>query len=86
MVNPQGTRAKSPSPVFRRHRSTRTILLATTAFALAMFWLARELDLDCDELLGYLSTSVLFVGTVVGLSMVGAGIVWLMKRAARARR
>jgi len=64
----------------KRNRLGRTILLGTVAVAFALFWLARELELDRDELLGYLGTSVLFVGVLIAFAVLGAGVLWLVKR------
>ncbi|MDH3643301.1 MAG: hypothetical protein OES38_14460 [Gammaproteobacteria bacterium] len=64
----------------KRNRLGRTILLGTVAVAFALFWLARELELDRDELLGYLATSVLFVAVLIACAVLGAGLLWLIKR------
>jgi hypothetical protein len=64
----------------KHNRLGRTIVLGTLAVAFALIWLARELDLDRDELLGYLGTSALFVAMLIGLSVLGAASVWLIKR------
>jgi len=64
----------------KRNRLGRTILLGTLAVVFALFWLARELDLDRDELLGYLGTSALFVTILIGCSLLGAALIWLIKR------
>ena len=67
----------------RRGRLARTILLGTVAVAFALFWLARELELDRQELMGFLGTSALFVGLMVMLGLVGAALVLVVKRLGR---
>lgn len=67
----------------RRGHLARTILLGTVAVAFALFWLARELELDRQELMGFLGTSVLFVGLMVVLGLVGAAAVLILKRLGR---
>ena len=64
----------------KRNRLGRTILLGALAVAFSLFWLARELELDRDQLLGYLGASAIFVTILIGLGLVGAGLVWLIKR------
>lgn len=79
----QGARRNRRPPARKRNRLVRTILLGTLAVAFALIWLARELDLDRDELLGYLATSALFVAIPIGFGIVGAAVLWLLKRARR---
>ncbi|MEM8768719.1 MAG: hypothetical protein AAGE43_14825, partial [Pseudomonadota bacterium] len=43
-------------------RLARTIVLGSIAVAVALYWLARSYGVELDELLGYLKTSLLFVG------------------------
>jgi hypothetical protein len=64
----------------RSQRLTRTILLGAVAVFLAIAWLARELNLDTDELRDYLLTSLLLVAGVVLLAVVMAGLVALIRR------
>ena len=64
----------------KRNRLGRTILLGALAVAFSVFWLARELELDRDQLLGYLGASAIFVTILIGLGLLGAGLVWLIKR------
>lgn len=67
-------------------RLARTIVLGAVAVAFAIYWLAAELGLDRDELLGYAAVSVLFVGVLVVLGLVLGVLVWLARRAAERRR
>lgn len=64
----------------RTRRLTRTILLGTVVVFLAVVWLARELDLDTDELLGHLATSLMLVGGIMALAVVAGGLLWLIRR------
>jgi len=64
----------------RTRRLSRTILLGSVVVFLAILWLARELDLDTDELLGYLTTSLLLVGAIMALAVVAGGLLWLIRR------
>lgn len=72
---------KSRLPVRRRKdRLPRTIVLGAIAVFLAIIWLAKELDMNRDELLGYLVTSLLFVGVSIAFAVVAGGVVWLIKK------
>lgn len=64
----------------KRNRLVRTILLGTVAVAFALIWVARELELDRDELLGYLGNSALFVAVLIACSGLGAVVAWLIRR------
>ena len=61
-------------------RLARTIVLGAVAVLLAIIWLSKELGLDRDELLGYLATSLLFVGVSIGFAVIAGGLVWLIKK------
>jgi hypothetical protein len=67
----------------RRGRLARTILLGTVAVAFSLFWVARELELDTEELLGFLGASAVFVGLMVILGLVGAAAVLIFTRLGR---
>lgn len=67
----------------RTRRVTRTILLGAAALALGMWWLARELELNAGELLGYLRTSLLFVGVFALLGIAAAVLVGVIRRLRR---
>jgi hypothetical protein len=75
----QGTLQNRRLEAGKPNRVGRTVLLGTLAVAFALFWLARELELDRDELLGYLRTSLLFVSLLISASVVGAACLWLIK-------
>jgi drug/metabolite transporter (DMT)-like permease len=64
----------------RTRRLTRTILLGAVVVFLGIAWLARELGLDRDELLGYAFTSLLLVAGAVLLALVAAALMRLVKR------
>jgi protein-S-isoprenylcysteine O-methyltransferase Ste14 len=66
-----------------RNRLGRTVVLGTVAVVLALWWVARELDLDREQLLGYLGTSAVFVAGLIILSLAGAAALWLVKRLGR---
>ncbi|MCH8141668.1 MAG: hypothetical protein E2O61_08680 [Gammaproteobacteria bacterium] len=72
---------KSRLPIRKKKdRLPRTIVLGAIAVFLAIIWLAKELDMDRDELLGYLVTSLLFVGVAIVFAMLAGGLVWLLKK------
>jgi len=61
-------------------RLTRTILLGAIAVFLAIYWLAGEMGMDRGELLGYALTSLLLVGVLVLLALVGVVVLRLVRR------
>ncbi len=61
-------------------RLIRTIALGSIALLVALFWLSEELGLDRGELLGFLTTSLLFVGLSIGLALIAGGLIWLIKK------
>jgi hypothetical protein len=62
------------------NRLLRTIGLGTAAVVLALFWLAREFQLDVDELFGYLRISALFVLGFAVSGALGFAVLWLVRR------
>jgi energy-converting hydrogenase Eha subunit E len=64
----------------KRNRLVRTILLGTVAVGLSLIWVARELELDRDALLGYLANSAVFVAILIACSLLGAVLAWLIRR------
>jgi uncharacterized membrane protein len=64
-------------------RLTRTIVLGAIVVFLAIYWLADQMGLDRDELLGYALTSLMLVGVLVVLAVLGAALLRLLKRLLR---
>jgi uncharacterized membrane protein YdjX (TVP38/TMEM64 family) len=64
----------------KRNRLVRTILLGTVAVGVSLIWVARELELDRAELLGYLANSGLFVAVLIVCALLGAVVAWLIRR------
>ena len=62
--------------------SVRWVLPAALAALLAIAWLARGLDLDVDELVGFLTDSALFVVGIAAAAALAGGAL----RAVRRRR
>ena len=60
-------------------RLTRSILLGTVAVAFAIYWLADSYDADTQALLGYLQTSLLFVGFFAAVGIVCGALFWLLR-------
>lgn len=54
--------ADSRAPI-RLSAITRTVVLASVAFAAILFYLVRDMGLDASQLLGYARAAVVFVGT-----------------------
>ncbi len=67
----------------RGGRLARTIVLGALVVFLGIAWLARELELDVDELLDYALTSLLLVGGLVALAILGAVLLRLVRRLLR---
>ena len=65
----------------RGRQLTRTILLATLAVVVGMYWLVDSFDVDQVELLRYLQVSALFVGAFTLAGVVAGGLLWLLRRA-----
>jgi len=80
-----GRAARPPTPGRLRRpgaasqRLSRTILLGALAVVFGIAWLARELGLDRDELLDYLTTSLVLVGGLVTLALIGGALIWLFR-------
>jgi len=62
-------------------RLVRTILLGALAAGAGLTWLAHELELDQDELLGYAATSLLLVAVLVLAGALLGGLLWFIRRA-----
>lgn len=68
----------APEPLRRRapNRLVRTILLGSVAVGFAIYGLGRSYEVDFSEVLGYLLTSILFVGAFIA----AAALLWLLFR------
>jgi hypothetical protein len=64
-------------------RLTRTIVLGAIVVFLSIYWLAQEMGMDRSELLGYALTSLLLVGVLVVLALVGVVVVRVIRRLLR---
>ena len=64
----------------RRDRIARRVLMGALLAAAAIYWLAREMDLDREVLLGYLVGSVLLVAVPLVVAFVVVGVVKLVRR------
>ncbi|MDP6374881.1 MAG: hypothetical protein QF921_05395 [Pseudomonadales bacterium] len=69
-----------------QRRLTRTIVLGSIAVIVAVGWLAREFGIEANELIGFLATSLLLVGSLIALGLVGALVLRIIKRTRAARR
>ena len=74
-----------PTRTSQHRRLVRTIVLATIGAFAAIAWLARELGMDMDALLGYAGTGVLLVFSMVALALLGAAILRGLKYLLRRR-
>lgn len=70
----------------RGRRLTRTILLATLAVVVGLYWLADSFGVDRAELLDYLQVSALFVGAFMLAGVLAGGLLWLVRLAWRRYR
>jgi len=73
------TRRHVPRAGAGSSRLTRTILFGTIAVVVSIAWLARELGLDREELLGYLRTSVMLVAGLAMSGLLGGLLLWGMR-------
>lgn len=58
----------------------RTVVLGCIAAALGIWWLGRAYEVDNQEMLGYLGSSVAFVAVTALLGIAGAAVLWLVRR------
>lgn len=58
----------------------RTVLLGCIAAALGIWWLGRAYEVDNEELLGYLFSSIAFVAVAAILGIAGAAALSLLRR------
>ena len=63
-----------------RSSLARTILLGCIAAALGIWWLGRAYEVDNEQMLGYLVSSVAFVALMAILGVGGAAVLWLVRR------
>ena len=64
----------------KNDRLVRTIVLGAVTLLVGLIWLSEELGMNRDELLDYMTTSLLFVGLSIGLALAAGGLVWLVKK------
>ena len=69
----------------RISKLTRSIIAATLIAVLGIAWLARELDLDVEQLLSFLVSSFGLVLLIIVLAALAAGIIRFLKRRDRLR-
>ena len=58
----------------------RTVVLGCVAAALGIWWLGRAYEVDNEELLGYLFSSIAFVAVAAILGIAGAAALSLLRR------
>lgn len=58
---------------------TRTVVLASVAFAAILLYLVRDMGLDASQLLGYAQAAVIFVGTFLVAGTLLGGVVVLVR-------
>ena len=66
-------------------RLIRTVVLGVIATAAAFYWIGQQWGLDPDVMIEYGTTTLLFVGVLAGLGILGAGVLLLLKRFIRGR-
>jgi hypothetical protein len=64
-------------------RLTRTIVLGAIVVFLALYWLADQMGLDRNELLGYALTSLMLVGVLVLFALIGVVVIRVIRRLMR---
>ena len=63
-----------------RSSVARTVLLGCIATVAGIWWLGRAYDVEASAMLGYLLGSVVFVVVTAVAGIVGAAVLWLVKR------
>jgi uncharacterized membrane protein YdjX (TVP38/TMEM64 family) len=78
----QGTRASERVSTQRRktNRTLRTILLGTLAMIGGVIWLGDQYGVEREETLSLLVASAGFVGALVLAGVLGAVLIWLLRR------
>lgn len=66
-------------------RLIRTVILGAIATVAAFYWLGRQYGIDPDVMKEYIITTLLFVGVLAGLGLLGAGLLLLIKKITRGR-
>ena len=64
-------------------RLTRTIALGTIATAVALVWIGEQYGIERKVMLEFLATSALFVGLLVVAGLLGAVVLWLLRKLLR---
>ena len=64
----------------RWRRMARTILLGTTAALAGVVWVAQQYGVAVSDSLAFLGTSVLFVLGLIGVALVAACLLWLVRK------
>jgi uncharacterized membrane protein len=80
---PGDTRSRIVRSGVAGRRLTRTIVLGAIVVFLAIYWLADQMGLDRALLQGYALTSLMLVGALVVLALVGAVLMRVIKRLLR---
>jgi hypothetical protein len=68
------------------NRTLRTILLGTLAMIGGVIWLGDQYGVEREETLGLLMASASFVGFLVLAGLVGAVVIWLLRRVLRSKK
>lgn len=66
-------------------RLVRTVLLGTVAMVAAFYWIGQQYGVDPEVMRGYILTTLLFVGVLVGLGLLGAVLLLAVKRFTQGR-
>jgi len=64
----------------RWRRMARTILLGTTAALAGVVWVAQQYGVAVSDSLAFLGSSVLFVLGLIGVALVAACLLWLVRK------
>ena len=78
--------AEERSTTVRRQslRLLRTISLGTVAVVVAILFLGEQYGLDREMMISYLTSSLMFVGFIVSVGLIGFGFLlavkWLLRR------
>lgn len=64
----------------RWRRMARTILLGTTTALAGVVWVAQQYGVAVADSLAFLGSSVVFVVALIGVGLVGACLLWLVRK------